>query len=930
MSATGRGQVGWPGTALLLALTLVTGTTTVLAVPGEPLTYRWPVAGFAVAVVALAPRRHWPVATLGVAAVAATTYLAEGQDLVTAALVGGGCALGALVAALVLTAPDPAVGPRLAAQEDFVRLLVAALLGGAAAAAVIGTAGTVLLDDSSWTSAVVATYGAHSASILVTMPALLTFRLSRRDGRLDGRVGELVVQAAATVAATVLVFSPGQALSLAFLPLPLLVWGGLRFDLRTVSFEVLGFGILVAALSTRGYGPFGAALESGLVDDNGASSMNQAYLVCACVLALPLAIAVQQRARLLRRVSADGQLFRRNFTESLVGMVLMDQRPEGLAIVDTNETAARILGSPREALLGRTLESLLVVEGQVPTLMTRVRHDGPLGWRGQAEVGARPGSRVDVAVSLLSEERSTRVWSAQLLDVTAAHDARRRLENAEKLTSATLDTTACIILVTDLDGRIVRANAATTDITGYAAGELVGRRVWETGLAPADAGDVEALFVWPNRSGVPVSRERELVAKGGELLRVVWSSNIVRNEAGAATYAVMTGIDVTAERASAGLVDHLMRASFTTALVGIDTAGRVTVFNSGAQHMLGYEPDEVVGQPFTRLLDPEELLARTGAPTVAAAFDLLVASIDHDGETRARDWTWMTRSGHRQIVSMTLSAAEDGFASQVGFLCVGRDVTDQRQSQEMLVAALEKERTVVERLRSLDHAKDEFVSTVSHELRTPVTSIVGYTEMLTDGSLVDPDPAQVPLLETIARNGQRLIVICNDLLLLSGLDAGSLQWKREPVDLAQTLAPVEDAVRPLLAGRDLTVRFDPPEGPVPVLGDRSQLDRVLLNLLSNAVKFTEDGGHVLCRLETDGRDALLTVRDTGIGIPLEEQDGLFQKFFRSSTAQKRAIQGTGLGLSIVAAIVEGHGGRISVESAHLAGTTFTVRLPLSP
>ena len=85
-----------------------------------------------------------------------------------------------------------------------------------------------------------------------------------------------------------------------------------------------------------------------------------------------------------------------------------------------------------------------------------------------------------------------------------------------------------------------------------------------------------------------------------------------------------------------------------------------------------------------------------------------------------------------------------------------------------------------------------------------------------------------------------------------------------------------------------------------------------------------------CRLESDRRDAIVTIRDTGMGIPVEEQDGLFQKFFRSSTAQKRAIQGTGLGLSIVAAIVEGHGGRISVESAHLAGTTFTVRLPLAP
>ena len=106
---------------------------------------------------------------------------------------------------------------------------------------------------------------------------------------------------------------------------------------------------------------------------------------------------------------------------------------------------------------------------------------------------------------------------------------------------------------------------------------------------------------------------------------------------------------------------------------------------------------------------------------------------------------------------MTLSGGGSEFGPQAGYLVVGRDVTEQRHSQVMLMAALEKERTASERLRQLDAAKNEFVSTVSHELRTPVTSIVGYTELLADGSPVEPDPQQVPLLDTIARNGHRLI-----------------------------------------------------------------------------------------------------------------------------------------------------------------------------
>ncbi len=323
----------------------------------------------------------------------------------------------------------------------------------------------------------------------------------------------------------------------------------------------------------------------------------------------------------------------------------------------------------------------------------------------------------------------------------------------------------------------------------------------------------------------------------------------------------------------------------------------------------------------------DQVAERLGTRDPEQAFDALVRGVG-EGELPARDWLWMARDGSRRIVSMTLSATEASVTTQVGFLCVGRDVTEQRQGQDMLVQALEKERTAVERLRALDEAKNEFVSTVSHELRTPVTSIVGYTEMLQDGTVVEPLEDQLPLFATIARNGQRLIVLCNDLLTLAGLDSESITWEAEEVDLGDALASAAAAVAPMLHERDLTVLWETAEEPVRVVGDPTQLERVVMNLVTNAVKFTEDGGVVRARVEVQGDEAVLSVTDTGIGIPAEEQSNLFQKFFRSSTAQKEAIQGTGLGLSIVAAIVSAHGGTIRVRSEHLEGSTFTVRLPV--
>ncbi len=244
---------------------------------------------------------------------------------------------------------------------------------------------------------------------------------------------------------------------------------------------------------------------------------------------------------------------------------------------------------------------------------------------------------------------------------------------------------------------------------------------------------------------------------------------------------------------------------------------------------------------------------------------------------------------------------------------MGRDVTEQRHSQAMLITALETERRAVERLRRLDAAKSEFVSTVSHELRTPVTSIIGYTELLTDGSLVKPDAAQLPLLDTIARNGERLITICNDLLLIGELESGAAEIAREEVDLVVLMKYAEASARTPRAGTGPQPELRSPRTSRPwcwATGCSSSERWTTCSAMRSSSPRTAARSRSV--LEQDGSEARLVVRDTGIGIPEEEQSGLFQKFFRSSTAQAKAIQGAGLGLSIVAGIVASHGGRVGV------------------
>ena len=239
-----------------------------------------------------------------------------------------------------------------------------------------------------------------------------------------------------------------------------------------------------------------------------------------------------------------------------------------------------------------------------------------------------------------------------------------------------------------------------------------------------------------------------------------------------------------------------------------------------------------------------------------------------------------------------------------------------------------RERERVAGLAEADRVRGEFLSTVSHELRTPLTSIVGYLESLSDGDAGPVNEAQHAMIGTIERNCQRLRGLLDDLLTLSQVESGTFGFVRAPVDLVELVAGAVADTAPAAARALVTLQWLRPAQAVVVAGDHNQLYRAVINLLSNAVKFTPAGGQVSLAVATDTSGAaVLTVSDTGIGIPAPEQGQLFTRFFRASNATSRVIEGTGLGPSIVATIVGQHGGALDLSSVEQQGTTVTIRLP---
>lgn len=228
---------------------------------------------------------------------------------------------------------------------------------------------------------------------------------------------------------------------------------------------------------------------------------------------------------------------------------------------------------------------------------------------------------------------------------------------------------------------------------------------------------------------------------------------------------------------------------------------------------------------------------------------------------------------------------------------------------------------MMDRLEHLFSVQRRFVADVSHELRTPLTAIRGNLD------LVRRYGADAMSLEAIEGEVERMSRMVNDLLLLVRADYGGLTLDMEPVDLDTLLLEVHQQARLLSKSRHLTVVVDD-IAPVRVSGSADRLKQLLLNLVQNAIKFTPDGGTITLTLRQRGPEALIAVRDTGIGIAPEDQKHIFDRFYQTDTSRQYTDGGgAGLGLSIARWIVEAHGGTIAVESAPEAGSVFTVTLP---
>jgi PAS domain S-box-containing protein len=351
------------------------------------------------------------------------------------------------------------------------------------------------------------------------------------------------------------------------------------------------------------------------------------------------------------------------------------------------------------------------------------------------------------------------------------------------------------------------------------------------------------------------------------------------------------------------------------AIIGKDLSGIISDWNRGAERMLGYRAEEVIGRPI-QLLVPRDRHEEESR---------ILETLRRGGQVEHFETVRVAKSGEHVQVSISVSPVRDATGVVVGAASIARDVTARKALEAEREALLGRERDARSAAEAANHAKDAFLATVSHELRTPLSPILAWVRMLREGGLDGEKTKHA--LETIERNARAQGQIVDDLLDVSRIVAGKLRLEARPIDLVPILRSAIEVTRPAAEAKaiQLEVALDTETGRV--VGDPDRLNQVFWNLLSNAVKFTPRGGRVRVALERATTGARITVSDTGQGIRAEFLPHVFERFQQADTGSTRSHGGLGLGLAIVRHIVELHGGTVAVESAGPGeGARFTVEL----
>jgi PAS domain S-box-containing protein len=598
--------------------------------------------------------------------------------------------------------------------------------------------------------------------------------------------------------------------------------------------------------------------------------------------------------------------------------------------IDTsNQSFADQLGVPTQSLAGRRLDALAAAsasaiqeylracaastEGVQGSLLLRRRAETiALQARGIAYPPRSAPSASQVLLRLVTDQRSHSSSEPEDRQAFARwREVEESLRRQSQILEVTLASIGDAVLVTDARGHVTFLNSVAEELTGWAAAEANGRALTEVFpiLNERTRAPLEDPVGKVLRTGalVGLANHTILLARDGREVPICDSAAPIRLPDGMLFGVVLVFRDVTDERRA----DHdrawlaAIVESSHDAIVSKTLDGRITSWNPGATRLLGYAAQEIIGKPITTIVPPElhaeeaEVLARLRSGQ----------RVDHFETVR------VTKDGRRIDVSLTVSPIRDEHGEIIGASKIARDISERKRAERQL--------------READNRKDEFLATVAHELRNPLAPLRNSVELLLRRLESEGRELQTAC-EIIDRQVDQMTHLIDDLSDLSRIRTGRIDLLTERLDLGSLLRALERSSRPMFETMEQQFTMSLPSAALYVRGDRARLVQVFSNILTNANKYTPAGGHIRVELEQRTGEAVVRVRDTGIGIPADMLDEVFRLFAQIDRSSQRTRGGLGIGLAVAKRLVELHGGRIEAHSSGEGlGSEFVICLPQS-
>ena len=533
-----------------------------------------------------------------------------------------------------------------------------------------------------------------------------------------------------------------------------------------------------------------------------------------------------------------------------------------------------------------------------------------------------PGERrrLQILADIVVSEMNLRLTRERLeLANKEAETARAAIAVREKMFHELADSAPDMVLKVDQTYTIVYASPSVSQL-GYVPADLVGQAALSM-IHPEDLPRITAQLAGLMEGGEPGSakeRSYRVRTRQGDYAWVEGNPSVLHEIDGSFSGLVTQLRDITLRRAAeealaASEARYRLLAANSSDVICCYGRNAVFTFISPAIYaVLGYQPEELIGRHTSEFMHQDDVpgIMRMFRDYMAAGEGAEPIRFEYRAFRKTGEPVWL--EGHPRAIY------ENG--QFVEFQDVVRDISGRKATER----ALAKARDAAEAGAA---AKTEFLANMSHELRSPLTSIIGFAGIL--GASPNLGEKERRFTERIGAASNNLLTIVNDVLDLARLDSGELSITPEATDARQVVAGVVDMLADQAAAKGLVVTMESNDDLPKVLADPARLRQVVLNLASNAVKFTEKGS-VTVRLRPQADTLTIAVVDTGIGIPPDRVDQIFERFVQADASITRKFGGTGLGLAISRRLVDRMGGEIDVTSTVGEGATFTVRLPLAP